>query len=414
MRTMWSPPRGVGSGRGKPASRLAAVALAGLPPIVLPPVLPPPGPITDPPPGHHRHHRHHHTRHRPRVRIATTGRRSERIHEVPITRKAGAAPRVAMSLRLPGRHAGRRARVAGEVQVSTTCAPVRRVTCIGEPYRFNPQLTARLVLAGRGDAVHGRAVSRRKRIVCHQRAPNRNHHCVLAFAPRRFWLPRHPCSGRCYVNLVLTAHNPHARPRQLVVVGADRPSGRIDQGQSRLGAVVLPRRGVRSTTRTDRSPERRRLATGRVARDRARVLYSVRVPRPRAGDRFLAKGRARLGIGRLRYNVYLRSRLILARSPHATAPGRRIARRAILGGSLTPGNGFNSTHGRSGYRTPFRVRKAGVTAIRRVPRTHGGRRAPLYVNFVSWAKPLLVKPDAGDAARVRGSGSLRVTRFRAR
>jgi hypothetical protein len=391
---------------------LATVALGGLPPIVLPPILPPPpGPVPDPHPGHHhRHHHHGHHHRRPRVRIATTGRRAERIHEVPITRRPEVRPRVAMSLRLPPGRAGRRARVAGEVQVSTTCAPVRRVTCIGEPYEFNPRLSARLVLSRGPDAARGSAISRRKRIVCHQRAPNRNHHCVFAFSPRQFSLPR----GRSYVNLVLAAHNPHARPRQLVVVGADRPSGRIDQGQSRLGAVVMPRRGVRSTSLQVRRPERRRLATGRVARDRARVLYSVRVPRPRAGDRLLARATARLGIGRVPYNVYLRSRLILARNPHATSPGRQIARRSLLGGSVTPGNGFNSTHGRSGYRTPFRVRKAGVTAIRRVPRTGGGRRIPLYVNFVSWAKPLLVKPHAGDAARVRGGGSLRVMRYRAR
>jgi hypothetical protein len=106
--------------------------------------------------------------------------------------------------------------------------------------------------------------------------------------------------------------------------------------------------------------------------------------------------------------------LILAASPHATSPGHRIARHAILGGELTPGNGFNSTHGKSGYRTPFSAAKAGVGALRGVPRTRSGRRLPLYVNFVSWAKPLLVKPDAGDAVRLLGGGSLRVVRYRAR
>ncbi len=350
---------------------------------------------------------HHH--HRARVRIVTTGRRSERIHEVPITRRAGAGKRVAMSLRLPGGPPGRRARVAGEVQVSTTCPPVRLPTCIGQPYDYNPVVTGRLVLARSAHSPTGRAVSRR-RIACHQRAPNRNHHCVMAFAPRAFPLR----GGRArYVNLVIAAHNRHARARQLVVIGADKPSGRIDQGQSRLGAIVLPRGGVRSTHLRSRTPERRRLVTGRVAHDRARVLYSVRVPHPRAGDRLLADGTARLGIGHLSYNVYLRSRLILATSPHAVAPGRAIARHAILGGELAPPNGFNATHGKSGYRTPSRTAKAGVTALRGVPRARSGRRRPLYVNLVSWAKPLLVKPDAGDAARVLGGGSLRVARYSA-
>ncbi len=390
---------------------LAAATLGILPPIVLPPILPPPAPPNAP--GHrhqHRHHRRSHHHHRARVRIVTTGRRSERIHKIPITRRAGAAKRVAMSLRLPAGRPGRGVRAAGEVQVSTTCPPVRLPTCIGQPYDYNPVVTGRLVLAPNAHSATGRSVARR-RVACHQRAPNRNHHCVLAFAPRAFALS----GGRPrYVNLVIAAHNRHARARQLLVIGADKPSGRIDQGQSRLGAIVLPRNGVRATHLRSRAPERRRLTTGRVAHDRARVLYSIRVPHPQAGDRLLAKGTARLGIGRLSYNVYLRSRLTLATSPHAIAPGRAIAHHAILGGELAPSNGFNVTHGKSGYRTPSRATKAGVTALRGVPRTRSGHRRPLYVNFVSWAKPLLVRPDAGDAVRLLGGGSLRAVRYRAR
>jgi hypothetical protein len=90
-----------------------------------------------------------------------------------------------------------------------------------------------------------------------------------------------------------------------------------------------------------------------------------------------------------------------------------VARSAILGGALTPANGFNCTHGRSGYRTPCRLRKAGVTVIRRVPHAHG-RRKRLYVNFVTGAKPLLKRPKAHDAVRVLGGGHLRVLRLRAR
>ena len=70
------------------------------------------------------------------------------------------------------------------------------------------------------------------------------------------------------------------------------------------------------------------------------------------------------------------------------------------------------THGRSGYRTPCRLRKAGMTVIRRVPRAHG-HRVPLFVNFVAGAKALLERPKAHDAARVLRGGHLRVLRLRA-
>jgi hypothetical protein len=339
---------------------------------------------------------------------------------VPIASRAGAGRRVAMSLRLPALRPGERLRLFGEVQVSTTCSRDRRSSCIGRPYEYNPELSARLLIADRPTAVGGhrtRRVGAARRVVCHQRTPNRNHHCVLAFAPRAMRVGQalaHHCRNRCYANLALAAHNWKARPRQVVVLGADRPSGRVAQGQSRLNAVVVPRRASHGTVRRrDNAPSRRRLPTRPRGGRRARVLYSVKLPKVHRGDRIIAMAAARLGIGRLPYNAYLHSQLVLAPGRRATGPGRATAHSAILGGALTPANGFNCTHGRSGYRTPCRLRKAGMTVIRRVPRAHG-HRVPLFVNFVAGAKALLKRPKAHDAARVLGGGHLRVLRLRAR
>src|SRR5205809_1853394 len=153
--------RRLGPRSGPAAATLAAAGLSLLPPLPLPPILQPPPAPKPPsqPPGDQQHHRHD-----PRIRVATTGRHAERIRTVPITRRAGAAPRVALSLRLPGARSGRRVRLSAEVQASTTCPPARRETCIARPYHFNPVLTARLVLADSPRGVrrpHAEPISRR-------------------------------------------------------------------------------------------------------------------------------------------------------------------------------------------------------------------------------------------------------------
>jgi hypothetical protein len=395
---------------------VAVASLSVVPPLPLPPlppILPPPiGGGPQPGPAGHQ---------RPKIRAATTGRHSERIRTLPITRRRGASPRAALSLRLPGVRTGRRVRLSAEVQASTTCPPVQRATCIGRPYSFNPTLTSRLVLADSPRAVGGRhadTVSRTQRVVCHQRPPNRNHHCVFVFGSHGFRAAaprRRPCRSPCYANLVLAAHNRHARPGQVVVLGGDRPSGRVVQGRARLNALVLPRGAGRRASRIrDRRLESPALPTGAVPSNSARVLYSVELPRLRRGDRVLAAARSRVGIGGLPYNAYVHSQVIVARSPTATAPDPLAARSAILDGDVTPGNGFNCTRGRSAYRTPCRIRKAGLTVIKRTPRTASGRRVPLYVNLVSRAKALLLTPSGADRLRALPRGHLKVVRMHVR
>jgi hypothetical protein len=210
-------------------------------------------------------------------------------------------------------------------------------------------------------------------------------------------------------------HGRRARPHELVVVGADRPDGRVAGGQSRLNAVVLPPGSRHHARRLAKArPATRTLSTNIGSGAGPRVVYSVELPDPRRGDRVLALGAERVAIGRLPYNVYLRSQLILAGSPTATAPGRLGIRSGILGGALTPANGFNCTRGRSGYRTPCTSRKAGMTALRRTPRSHAGRWRPLYVNLVSRAQALLATPQDGDAVRVVRGGYLNVLVLRTR
>ena len=322
--------------------------------------------------------------------------------------------------RLPRLRRGDRLRVSAEVQVTTTCV-VPGPRCIGRPYRFTPTVDAKLLLApgrrrtgGRGTA----QIGRRQSVSCHQPRPNRNHHCVLVpKGTRRIARPRRlPCSPRdCHLNLVVNAQDGDARPGNVLVIGADRPDGSIDQDFGRLSALVAPKRPrPRPVHRDTRHRRHRSIPVSTSGSARRRVVYAVRMPRLKKGDVLRVKARQRTAIAQLPYNAYVGSEVILAGRPGATRPSRAAKRAApaALRGRITESNGFNCTQGPSAYRTPCLTRKAGLLEIVRDAVDRRGRPKPLFVNLVSHVSPKLVQAQAGDRARVRSSGQLEVTRFR--
>ena len=358
----------------------------------------------------------------PQARLVATGKHSELVRSVGIARRRRASERVVMSI-APGRlrplRQGVRLAVNAEVQVSTTCAePGRR--CIGRRYRFDPIVTARLVLSGRRKrGLHGRALSGRKRVVCAQRRPDRNHHCTLALpggglrVGRSSRLP--PCApDRCHVNLVVGAHHRRARRGHRLILGGDRPGGKIVQGKGRLNVIRLPaRRPPRTRVRVGK-PLTRSLPIRPQSGPRRRVVYSVAVPELRRGEVLAADGRFATRIGRLPYNAFISSRLILATRPGAV--GARGAAREIAshGGRMAEHNGFNCTQGPSGYRTPCVTRKTGALRIRRAAVDEAGEPLTLYVNLVASARPRLGRPRDHHRAIVAPAGGLEVVRYGAR
>ena len=192
------------------------------------------------------------------VRFATTGDNSEIRRAVPIARHKWAKKRVAMSLgpgALPTFHRHDILRTSAEVQVTTTCVDLGTPRCIGRHYGFSPREDARIVLANRRKETGGKdakVIAETHSVRCHQQRPNRNHHCVLVFRPEptRIRHPhRLPCRpSTCHLNLVLEADHPHARDGQLVLVGADTPSGtgagtRAGSTQSPCTSTCRRRRG---------------------------------------------------------------------------------------------------------------------------------------------------------------------------
>jgi hypothetical protein len=304
-------------------------------------------------------------------------------------------------------------KLSAEVQVTTTCV-TRTARCIGRQYGFSPAVDARLVLAARGREVAGpsaAAVSGRQSVRCHQPRPNRNHHCVLVFRNVAVRLGRarlRLCRPHgCHVNLVLDAHSPRAEPGDVLVIGADRPNGTVEQDMGRLNAIVIPRGSrppperLRATRRIHRS-----LPEGAPGSGGWRTVYSLKLSGLERGDVIAAAARARTGIGPLPYSAFVSSQLIIAGSRASTHPFRRDVN---LDGRLTEANGFNCTQGPSAYETPCLTRKAGAARIRRHPVDRRGRPRSLYLNLIMRSFPKLARAGPGDAAAVLRGGFLAAT-----
>ncbi len=355
--------------------------------------------------------------------LATTGSDSELLTKVPIARKSGARDRVAMRLdpaTFEPIAVGDRLRVSGEVQVSTTCvAPGAR--CVGRNYEINPTVTARVVLSPSPKADAGfLPLSESRTVLCKQQRPNRNHHCTLTIPNTETTvtdLAALPCAPTaCYVNLIVGATNKKAKRGNVIVLGADRPDGSVVKDKGRLNLVQAHAEvPVPTLSASDQ------LVTGDLPltidnSDKQRVVYSVPIPAGRAGEVLAFDARFLTDLSGLRFNTFINSRVITARSPTGTT-SRGIAKRAIpLKGTATESNGFNCTLGRSGYTNPCTTVKAGAVRFEQdIVDADTGEAKTIYLNVLAGAKPLLAeKVDESDLVRL-GSlpGGLTVARYSA-
>ncbi len=348
----------------------------------------------------------------PRVRVATTGNKSERVKTMPITRVAGAEKRVVMSLgptRLPDLIRGDRVRITAELGVTTECyTPQPR--CRRSPYRYDPHVRAQLVLAPSAKAKGKRrtmAISKRRHETCTQRRPQYEHHCVLVFrnagfraqAPQRL-----PCAlNRCHVNLVADVHHPRASSNEVLVVGGLRPSGKIAQDRGRINAIRYRDTVPSDFGRTGTRQLRIRAAPPDFKR---RVVISKRLRGLRRGEQLAITAGFREDISALPYAVRTSVYLILAESPRRTRPGDFVKTHALGFGEISENNGQNCTKppGTCSYR------KVGVLEMRRDAVTPRGRRKPLYVNVVTVLGPKVLEARPRDRVRFH-KGLIRVVRF---
>lgn len=348
------------------------------------------------------------------VAAVMTGKHAEIREVVPIASRRGQSPRSVLSVRLPDLDRGSRISFNGEVTLSTTCVePGPR--CIGRSYGFDPHLRARVVLSRRAGARSTAGtvpVSRPTALTCEQTRPNRNHHCPFVIDTGGYTVERLralPCpSHRCRLNLLVDAWSHHARHRQVVVVGADRPDGSVEGGKARLSAAV-----AKGAVDIDRR-RTRRLRTGRLQASfdgGKEVVYSQRMGGLRRGDVLLVRSRQVSRITGM--PNFVSDTIVIGTRPGATEPAALARRVVSRNGTATETNGFNCTLGRSAFSTPCVGRKAGLAVIERDPRTGGGRRKPLYVNLVSRGFPKLIQARGYPAVQLGRDGFLEVTRLRA-
>jgi hypothetical protein len=412
-----------------PASRRAGTRLIGAAAAVVavttgaavagglaaPPVLPLPGPHNSPATD--------------KVRFATTGNHSELVETIPITRSSKKKVQtVVMSLGpedLPDFELNDRLLVNAEIQPSTTCV-VPGSRCHGTRYRINPFIRARLVLADSAEpTANAIELAPSELVHCTQRRPNRNHHCPLVFRAADLEIldpGALPCPpDACYVNLLLSADHPKAKPGNKIVLGGDRPNGVVAQDKGRINAITVRSDAADPTAAIDQVIRARRGLPlhPRKGGSRKRVIHSVDVPNLGPGDILRATAtyrgaqpRGKKGSGGRRrrgrhaYNAFIGSQLILADTPTSTSP-TKAARTSGLQGELTESNGFNCTQRPSGFKRPCFVEKAGAIKIN----NNQAGDVHVYLNLVARSKPLLKNARRKDKVKLRLEGGLRALRF---
>jgi hypothetical protein len=341
------------------------------------------------------------------------------VKAIPIATQQYANERVAMSLgpdQLGQIQNGDRLWASAEVQVSTTCVE-RGPRCIGRRYDFNPWITARLVLAATPEpTAAGIPLSGEATVHCKQRRPNRNHHCPLVLPNLETTVvdtATLPCPATgCYANLIVGAWAKKARRGNRVVLGGDLPDGGVVQDKGRLNVVIRPSGAEPPIESTSATLVNASVPVSENQRETRRVIHSVEIAGAGAGD-VLAFDTAYLaGIEHLFFNTFIGSRVVIADSPTSTKPSRLAKEIVQFDAKATETNGFNCTQGRSGYRTPCTVAKAGAIGIDRDAVDRRGQPMPLYVNVVSAVAPKLsvdAKPE--DFVTVSPISGLRVFRF---
>ncbi len=339
------------------------------------------------------------------VDAATTGENSELRRTVPITRRPDAARRVVLSMgpgKLSGLRRGDRLELSSEVQVTVDCDR-RSPRCAGRPYDYDPKVTVTMELARRKSADARSRVIARRRLRCRQRLPNRQHHCPVAFDRTTRIGDRFPCPvDRCFANVVVSASSRRARGDQRMIIGANKPGGRIVQNKSRLNAIRLaPGTTAQRLVTSDLRRGSLRL------RPRRKVVLSQKVEGLERGDVLAVGAALRSDVRHLGYNALVGGQLVVARGPSATRPSRLIRRSVWQRGVISPINGTNCTPAQS----PCSTRKVGAVKVRRDLRGGSGAPAALFVNLVIRTKQKRVDREHGARLRLR-DGRLEVRRYR--
>jgi hypothetical protein len=336
---------------------------------------------------------------------ASTGPHSELRKTVPITRDRAAAPRIVLEMgpgRLSGLRHGDRLELSAEVQVTVDCDE-SQPRCAGRPYDFDPRVVASVEVGSRKSLGGRSAVLARTDLTCRQKLPARQHHCPIAFDETIRIGDHFPCRpDHCFAKVVVSAHSDQARGGERMIIGANKPSGRIVQNKSRLNAVWIAH-GVHGE----------RLRTGKLRRRSLRlrpqrkVVLSQRVDHLKRGDVLSVSAAIRSDVRQLGYNALVGAQLIVARGPKANSPSRLVRRSVWQDGLISPLNGTNCTP----VQSPCPTRKVGVVKVRRNVQGGSGAPAPLFINLIVRTKQKRVDREHGARLRILDDARLVVRSY---
>ena len=253
---------------------------------------------------------------------------------MPITRSRGAAPRVVLSMgpgKLSGLRRGDRLELSSEIQVDgrlrQAVAALRRAAVRLRPARGGrARARPAQVAAGapRGDrAPQARAVASGCRTAS-TTAP------WSSTATMRVG-DDFPCRlDRCYANVVVSASSPQARGDERMIIGANKPSGRIVQNKSRLNAIRIAPRGRPRQRAADRASCAARSLRLRPQR---KVVLSQKVDGARARRRARRHRGDALGRAPARLQRAGRRRADRRPRPRRAQPTRLVRRSRLAGGA---------------------------------------------------------------------------------
>jgi hypothetical protein len=364
------------------------------------------------------------------VIAASSGNDSELLESIPIGKRQGQKPRVAMTIppeRLGELRAGDRLEVNAEIEVSVCMKPNALHPgdgrpCVGRRYGFNPTFRAQAVLAPSPSTVGPDStlpLSAVHKLRCATTQPDRNHHCVLVIPPTELEVedPQSlPCApSACHLNLVVGAHHRQARSGHRLVLGSDEDDGSVNGDKGRLNVLRLRPDMLGLYPSAERlvsaGPSLATLPVVAKGKDTVkRVLASVPLEDIEVGDRLVVEGFSQARIGHHPYNVFLTSHIAISSTPDDDVRKAGVYGTTDLHGQVTKGNGFNCTQGPSAHPHPCEISKVGVITFVKDP------ERTLYVNLVAGAMAIGTEPQyerwrPGDAVRVR-EASVDVRRYR--
>jgi len=301
-----------------------------------------------------------------------------RTNRVPITAKIGAAPTAVYSVRLDPRRTFSRVSVRGMLQTaycrSTDISGKNKPDhpCVGsQPYKFQPNIYAKLIAAANPTATTGRVISPWKGMPCNDVV----HHCPLSVIASNRVVTG---AGR-YLNLVASAQAVGVAANQVLAVEPTQGELQVIQslGPHRASGPLVSRPRLRSFAVSAGSSEASKSG------DRPAFVFS-RLLTVRAGDVIDVRTRFNLAIHNSKDNApFTGTSIFLTRRPTATFADRGL-----------------SIVGRAGQNCPTTCSVAQVGAIRS---PLSGR---VYVNVV-----VVVKDDKGSTnATATYAGNLTLTK----